>query len=86
MKVYSFTESDLTELANQVRRAVVNSLETEGLITTEQNNKFMSTHIVTIAEKIRLFPWFRKAKDNDNLGIYVSKLPYEVKDEPLGGG
>ena len=79
MKLYQYTDNDLTALANQIKDIILDNMAREGMLTLTQTHEYLSTHFVTVTEKKTLFPWL-KQKSNP-LMIFVSKLPYKVKEE-----
>jgi len=79
MKVYSFSSGELTELANQIRGAVVQHMVKEELVPNEKALDYLGKHLITIAEKRSVFPWFKKGNKNP-LTIYLSTLSYREED------
>jgi len=77
---YTYTEPELVEFANQVRRCVVRALQHEQALTAEQATNFNDTHIVVIAEPWRWFPWFKNRKKG--VRMTVVKLLERINDEP----
>ena len=79
---YQFNDADLTELINKVKDIVVNNLCAEGILTEEQRKSYVKSHIITVARKSHLFPWWKKkAPENENCSFYISKLAYEEDDD-----
>ena len=88
MMAYTFTESDLTEICNQAKEILVESMAVNGFITDDQCDEINQTYAIVVKRK----GWFGKmwdklhGADENSVQIAVvkcaiaTKIPHEEEN------
>ena len=86
MHLYQYTESELTEFANQVKEALLVTLHLEGEFSSAKADELAGSHAVIVHKKGFLGKWWDKVHGNDSdeklyVSVIKSALPPDEVEE-----